>query len=109
MKFIYLFLAIILEVIGTVSLKASEGFTVLKPSILTIFSYALCFYFLSLTLKYFTSIGYIYAVWSGLGIVLVTVAGIFYFKNHIDIAGILGLILIIIGVIILNVFSKISA
>ena len=109
MKFIYLMLAIIFEVIGTISLKSSQGFTVLKPSILTIFSYTLCFYFLSLTLKYFTSLGYIYAVWSGLGIVLVTLAGIFYFKNDIDFAGVVGLSLIILGVVVLNALSKISA
>ena len=108
MKFIYLILAIIFEVIGTTSLKASSGFTVLKPSILTVISYALCFYFLSLTLKYFSSIGYIYAVWSGLGIVLIALAGIFYYKEQIDVAGIIGLSLIILGAIVLNIFSKIS-
>ena len=68
-----------------------------------------CFYFLSLSLKYFTSIGYVYAIWSALGIVLLTLIGIFYFKEQMDFAGILGLFLIIIGVVILNIFSKISA
>ncbi len=108
MKFLFLILAIIFEVIGTISLKASEGFTVLKPSIITVLSYALCFYFLSLTLRYFSSIGYIYAVWSGLGIVLIALVGIFYYKEQIDIAGIVGLGLIILGAVILNIFSKIS-
>ncbi len=108
MKFIYLILAIIFEVIGTTALKASDGFTLLKPSILTVVSYMLCFYFLALTFKYFTSIGYIYAVWSGLGIVLVALVGVFYYKEQIDIAGMIGLSLIIIGAIVLNIFSKIS-
>lgn len=108
MKFLYLFLAITFEVIGTTSLKASEGFTILKPSILTVISYALCFYFLSLSLKYFTSLGFVYAVWSGFGIVLVASVGVIYFKEQIDIAGIIGLGLIILGAIVLNVFSKIS-
>jgi|TARA_B110000240_G_scaffold91661_1_gene104158 small multidrug resistance pump len=108
-KYLYLILAISLEVIGTSSLKASEGFTILKPSILSIISYSACFYFLALTFKNFESIGYVYAVWSGFGIVLLTLVGIFYFKNQMDVAGIIGLSLIILGVIILNIFSKISA
>jgi|TARA_B100000787_G_C16192435_1_gene298349 small multidrug resistance pump len=107
-KYLYLILAISFEVIGTCTLKASQGFTILKPSILTIICYSACFYFLALTFKHFESVGYVYAVWSGFGIVLLTLIGIFYFKNQMDVAGIIGLGLILLGVIVLNLFSKIS-
>jgi len=65
-----------------------------------------CFYFLSRCLNEFSSIGFVYALWAGLGIVLITLLGIFFFKNVIDIPGIIGISLIILGTLVLNLFSK---
>lgn len=81
MQWIYLSLAIIFEVLGTVSMKLSNGFTKLVPSILLLLFYigSLCF-FLTLTLKYI-SVSIAYAVWSGMGIVLISMIGIFSFMN----------------------------
>jgi multidrug transporter EmrE-like cation transporter len=98
-------IAIIAEVIATSSLKASNGFTVLWPSIVVIIGYAVAFYFLSLTLKTMP-IGVAYALWSGIGIALITAAGFILYQQKIDIAGIIGLMLIVSGVVVLNVFSK---
>ena len=105
MPFLYLTIAIIGEVIGTSSLKAAEGFTRLWPSLMVVVGYVVAFYFLSLTLKYLP-IGTAYAVWSGLGIVLVAMAGWLIFGQKIDLWGALGMALIIAGVIVLNFVSK---
>ncbi|MFN3700742.1 MAG: DMT family transporter [Alphaproteobacteria bacterium] len=98
-------IAIVAEVIATSSLKASNGFTVLWPSIVVIIGYAVAFYFLSLTLKTMP-IGVAYALWSGIGIALITAAGFILYQQKIDIAGIIGLMLIVSGVVVLNAFSK---
>lgn len=108
LKFIYLSLAIIFEVIGTISLKFSNGYTQILPTISSAISYVACFYFLSRCLNEFSSIGFVYALWAGLGIVLITLLGIFFFKNVIDIPGIIGISLIILGTLVLNLFSKMS-
>lgn len=105
MPFLYLTIAIIGEVIGTSSLKAAEGFTRLWPSLMVVAGYIVAFYFLSLTLKYLP-IGTAYAVWSGLGIVLVATAGWLIFGQKIDAWGAVGMALIIAGVIVLNFLSK---
>lgn len=105
--FIYLLVAIVFEVIATSSLKASEEFTKVIPSIITIVGYALAFYCLSLTLRSIP-IGVAYALWSGIGIVLVTLVGIFVYNQKPDLPAVLGLLFIIIGVIIINVFSKMN-
>jgi len=107
-KYFLLFLTIILEVIGTMALKLSDGYTKLIPTAVMAGSYTACFYFLSKCLNQFNSVGYVYAIWAGFGIFLITLLGIFFFKNEIDIAGIVGLSLIVIGAIVLNLFSKIS-
>jgi small multidrug resistance pump len=104
-KFIYLLIAIISEVVATSSLKASEGFTKLTPSILVIIGYALAFYFLSVTVKVLP-VGITYALWSGVGIILVTIAGVFLYKQVPDLPAIIGMVLIIIGVLVINIFSK---
>lgn len=107
MNWLYLIIAIVSEVIGTSALKASEGFTKLNASLLVILGYGTAFYFLSLTLKTIP-VGVAYAVWSGVGVVLVTLVGMFLFNQRIDLAGWLGIVLISSGVIVLNLFSKTS-
>lgn len=101
-------LAIVAEVIGTTALKASEGFTRLAPSLIVVVGYAVAFYCLSLVLKSIP-VGVTYAIWSGLGIVLITVVAFLVYGQRIDLAGLIGMGLIIAGVVVLNVFSKTSA
>ncbi|RQO67416.1 QacE family quaternary ammonium compound efflux SMR transporter [Pedobacter sp. KBW06] len=105
MKFIYLFVAITAEVIATSALKASEQFSKLIPSLIVIAGYMIAFYFLSLTLRTM-QVGIAYALWSGVGIVLVSAAGYFLYQQKLDLPAILGISLIILGVIVINVFSK---
>lgn len=107
MPYFYLVIAIAGEVIATSSLKASEGFTRLLPSIVVVVGYGVAFYFLSLTLKSIP-IGTAYAIWSGLGIVLVASAGWLVFGQKIDLWGALGMGLIVAGVVLLNFVSKTS-
>lgn len=105
MNWVYLSVAIISEVIATSALKASDGFTRLLPSVLVIAGYALAFYFLSLTLKNIP-VGIAYAIWSGVGVVLVTLVGWIVYKQQLDFAALFGIVLIVAGVIVMNVFSK---
>lgn len=105
MKWLYLIIAIISEVIATTSLKLSEQFTKLIPSTIVVIGYICSFYFLSVTMKYF-HIGIVYAIWSGAGILLITVAGFFLFKQQIDIPAVIGMVLIAAGIVFLNLFSK---
>jgi small multidrug resistance pump len=100
--------AILAEVIGTSALKASEGFSRLLPSVVVIAGYGTAFYFLSLTLKHMP-VGIAYAVWSGVGTVLITLIGVLAFRQKIDLAGMLGIALIIAGVLVLNLLSKSGA
>ena len=105
MKWIYLSIAIVAEVIATSSLKDSQGFTRLIPSIITFIGYSFTFYFLSLTLKEIP-IGITYAIWSGIGICLLSIIGYFRFNQTLDFGSIIGISLIGLGVIVLNIFSK---
>ncbi len=105
MAWLYLAIAIISEVIGTLALKASEGFSQAIPGIVCIVAYAIAFYFLSLVVKTIP-VGIAYAVWAGAGIVLITVAGALWFKQIPDLAAVAGIVLIIAGVVVINVFSK---
>ncbi|GAA5619748.1 DMT family transporter [Brucella anthropi] len=98
-------IAIVSEVIGTLSLKASEGFTRLGPSLIVVIAYGLAFYFLSMTLKSIP-VGIAYAVWSGIGVTLVALIGWLVFGQKLDLAAVLGMGLIIAGVIVLNLFSN---
>jgi multidrug transporter EmrE-like cation transporter len=93
------------EVIGTSALKASEGFTRLLPSVVVVLGYAVAFYCLSLVLKT-VPVGIAYAVWSGLGIVLITLVAFVVYGQKIDLPGLIGMGLIVAGVVVLNVFSK---
>ena len=101
-------LAIVAEVIGTSALKASESFTRLAPSGLVVVGYAVSFYCLSLVLRSIP-VGVAYAIWSGLGIVLITLAAWVVYDQTVDLAGMLGMGLILAGVLVLNLFSKTSA
>jgi small multidrug resistance pump len=105
MSYIFLTIAIVSEVIGTNALNASRGFTKIFPSIITIISYGFAFYFLSIVLKTIP-VGIAYAIWSGMGIILVTVIAAIIFKQIPDVPALIGLSLIITGVIVINVFSK---
>jgi small multidrug resistance pump len=108
MNWFYLGIAILAEVIGTTALKASDGFTRLMPSLLVAIAYGASFYFLSLTLKAIP-VGIAYAVWSGVGLVLIVLAGWWLYGQVIDAAGMVGIGLIAAGVIVLNTLSKTSA
>lgn len=101
-------IAIVAEVVGTSALKASAGFTRLGPSLLVVAGYAVAFYFLAVTLKH-VPVGIAYAVWSGAGTVLITLVGVWAFRQRLDLAGIIGITLIIAGVLVLNLFSHSAA
>lgn len=105
MKWIYLLVAIIAEVIATSALKSAESFTKLVPSIIVVLGYGIAFFFLALALKTIP-IGIAYAIWSGIGITFIALIGYFLFRQKLDFPAILGLILIIAGVIVINIFSK---
>lgn len=100
-----LLLAIVLEAVATTFLKQSEQFTRLLPSVVTIAGYAASFYCLSLVLKNIP-VGIAYAIWSGMGIVLISAIGWVAFKQHLDLAAVAGLALIIAGVLVINIFSN---
>ncbi|MDM1411028.1 multidrug efflux SMR transporter [Myroides odoratimimus] len=105
---LFLLLAILLETIATTTLKASEGFTKLVPTTITLLDYVGAFYLLSLTLRTIP-IGIAYALWSGIGIVLVTIAAYFLYKQKLDTAALIGIAFIITGVLIIQLFSKSQA
>ncbi len=104
-QWLFLSIAIISEVVATSALKASDGFSQFWPSLIVIAGYAAAFFFLSLTLRTIP-VGVAYAIWSGVGIVLITVIGWLVLGQALDAPAIVGLALIIVGVIVLNVFSK---
>lgn len=97
--------AIVLEVIGTTMLQKSEQFTRLAPTLAMAFCYLGAFYFLSIVLKTMP-VGLAYAIWSGLGIVLISIIGYVLFGQKLDLAALIGLGFIIAGVVIVNLFSK---
>ena len=107
-SYIALGIAIAAEVIATTALKASDSFTRLWPSVVSVTGYAIAFYFLTITLRVMPT-GMAYAIWSGLGIVLITLASFVIYRQSVDLPGLLGMALIIAGVVVLNVFSKSSA
>ncbi|MBP2236707.1 small multidrug resistance pump [Sinorhizobium kostiense] len=105
MLYTVLVIAIVFEVLGTSAMQAAQHFTRLAPTLLMVACYAVAFFFLSYTLRYIP-VGIAYALWSGLGIVLISLVGYLTFGQKLDIAAILGLALIIAGVLVLNLFSK---
>ena len=105
MRWLYLIIAIFGEVIGTSSLKMAAGFTKLVPSIVVVVGYSVAFYFLSLSLKYIPLV-IAYAIWCGVGIVLVALIGWIFYKQVMDVPAIMGMALIFTGVLVINLFSR---
>jgi small multidrug resistance pump len=105
LTYLYLTVAIAFEVFATTMLKDTGGFTRLRPSLLTIAGYALAFYFLSLTLRVMP-VGVVYAIWSGAGILFITVIGWVYFRQMLDLPAVIGMAFILTGVLIINLFSS---
>ena len=105
MPYLFLFVAIVAEVIGTTFLKLSDGFTRPWPSVVTVAGYGVAFYFLSLTLKTVPT-GIAYAIWSGVGIVLITAVAWLFQGQKLDAGAIVGMALIVAGVATLNMFSQ---
>jgi len=108
MKWIYLFIAVSGEVAATSALKASEGLTKLAPAGLVVAGYAVAFYFLSLTLDTIP-VGIAYAVWSGAGIILISIIGWSFYGQSLDLPAIIGIALIVAGVGVINLLSKAAA
>ena len=106
MSYLYLALAIIAEVIATSSLRATEEFTKPIPTLIMVVGYGLAFYFMTLALRTLP-LGFTYAVWSGLGIVLISLIGVIFYNERLDLAATLGMGMIIAGVLIIQLFSKI--
>jgi small multidrug resistance pump len=101
----YLTVAILFEVVATTALKQTNGFTNLLPSLVAVVGYALAFYFLSLPLRTMP-VGIVYALWSGVGIVLITAIGWLWFRQTLDLPALVGMGFIMVGVVIVNLFSK---
>ena len=106
--YVWLAIAIVAEVIATSALKAAEGFTKLVPSLITAIGYGVAFYALSHTLKTLP-VGIAYAIWSGVGIVLVTGIAWVMYRQRLDAAALVGIALILAGVLVINLFSKSGA
>jgi len=101
MQWVYLAIAIVSEVIATSALKASDGFTRLTPSVIVVVGYGVAFYCLSLTLRSIP-VGMVYAIWSGVGIVLISLVGWLMFDQTLSPMALLGMAFITVGVVILN-------
>ena len=101
----FLIIAILFEVVATSALKATDGFTRLWPSVLTLAGYGFAFYFLSLTVRSMP-VGIVYALWSGAGILLIAAIGWIYYRQALDAPAVIGLALILAGVLIVNLFSE---
>lgn len=99
------FFAVLSEVTATTALKFSEGFTKLVPSVVVVVGYGLSFYLLSLSLKVIP-LGTAYAMWSGIGIVLTVIAGLILWREPLDWARGVGIFLIMLGIVIINLFSR---
>ena len=104
-SWLILLAAVVCEVAGTSAIKYSEGFTKAIPSIIVFVGFGLAFYLLSITLKVLP-IGIVYAVWSGLGIVFISFIGHFVFQQRLDAPAFIGVVFILAGVVIMQVFSK---
>lgn len=104
MSYLYLVIAIVAEVIGTSALKAAEGFTRPLPSLVVVAGYGVAFYCLSLALKTIP-VGIAYAIWSGAGVVLITLIGWLVFRQVLDAAAVAGIALIVAGVLVIQLFS----
>lgn len=105
--YLILALAVLAETIGTTALQASQQFTRVGPSILVVLAYGVSFYLLSITLRTMP-VGVVYALWSGLGIILIATIGWVVFGQKLDLAAVLGLAMIIGGIAIIHLFSAAS-
>ena len=104
LHYIYLVLAVIFETAGTSAIQASQQFTRVGPSIMVLICFAAAFWFLSLTLRTMP-VGVMYAMWSGLGIVLIAIIGYLVFGQRLDMPAIVGIAFILIGIVVINLFS----
>jgi small multidrug resistance pump len=107
MHWLVLAVAIVVEVIATTALKSSDGFTRLWPSLLAVAGYGTAIYLLSLTLETIP-VGIVYAVWSGVGIVLIALAATLFLGQRLDAPAMLGMALIVSGVVVIHLFSQVS-
>ncbi|MEO6118276.1 MAG: SMR family transporter [Methylotenera sp.] len=98
-------IAIVAEVTATTALKASNEFTRLGPSLIVVAGYGVAFYFMTISMRVLP-VGIMYAIWSGLGIVLISIIGWLVYKQTLDVPAMIGMGLIIAGVVVINVFSK---
>ena len=104
MDYFYLFAAIVSEVVATSALKAAEGFTRFWPSVAVLVGYGVAFYCLSLAMRTIP-IGIAYAIWSGVGIVLIALVGVLLYRQPLDAPALIGMALILAGVLVINLFS----
>ena len=104
MPWIYLTCAILMEVVGTSALKLSDGFTRMSPTLVVFFGYGLSFYLLALALRHIP-VGAAYAVWSGMGVVVITLIGRYYFGQRLETPAMAGIGLILVGVVMVQVYS----
>ncbi|ASP22176.1 multidrug transporter EmrE [Antarctobacter heliothermus] len=107
MPYLILAFAVLAETIGTTALQASQQFTKVGPTIIVILAYGAAFYLLGIALKYFP-VGIAYAIWSGLGIVLIAAIGLVVFGQKLDLAAVLGMGLILTGILVIHLFSDTS-
>jgi len=108
MHYLFLLLAILTETVGTMALQASQQFSRFGPSVVVVVGYAASFYFMALTLKVMP-VGIVYAIWSGLGMVLIAGLGYVMFGQKLDFAAMAGIALILVGVLVIHGFSDTSA
>ena len=104
-KWLYLLTAILTEVTATSALKASDGFKRFWPSVIVVVGYALSFYLMSLTLREIP-VGVTYAIWSGVGVILITLVAWIVYGQRLDLPAVVGMLLIVIGVMVMNLFSR---
>jgi small multidrug resistance pump len=105
LHYVYLAIAIVAEVIATSALTKSDNFSRLAPSLMAIAGYAIAFWFLSILLRTMPT-GVVYAIWSGVGIVLIAAVGWVWFKQALDVPAMIGVSLIVAGVVVVNMFSE---
>ncbi|TWI54215.1 small multidrug resistance pump [Pseudomonas duriflava] len=103
--YVYLCIAILAEVIATAAMKALDGFNKPLPLVLVVLGYSVAIGLLSQVVKTIP-VGVAYAIWSGMGIVLVSVAALFIYKQKLDMPALLGMALIVTGVVVIQLFSK---
>ncbi|APG46960.1 DMT family transporter [Phaeobacter porticola] len=105
LHYLYLILAVLAETIATTALQASQQFTRFGPTVLVVIGYGLAFYLMTLTLRYMP-VGIVYAIWSGLGIFLIAIIGWVVFGQRLDLPAIFGLLLILVGILVIHLFSN---